>query len=63
MNIFHKGIHLDNHKSMVQWLDKYEVLKYCLKPNISQNKLIVSSWWQSGDIIQYGFMKSGQPLS
>ncbi|XP_014483426.1 PREDICTED: histone-lysine N-methyltransferase SETMAR-like [Dinoponera quadriceps] len=44
----------DNRKHSVQWLDKDKVPKHSL--NIHQEKLIMSIWWSSADIIHYSFV-------
>ncbi|XP_025157048.1 histone-lysine N-methyltransferase SETMAR-like [Harpegnathos saltator] len=53
----------DNRKRSVQWLDKDEVPKHSLKPNIHQKKLMVFVWWSNAAIIHYSFMKPNQSVT
>ncbi|XP_039309205.1 histone-lysine N-methyltransferase SETMAR-like [Solenopsis invicta] len=53
-----KSILLDNRKRTAQ-LDKDEVPK----PNIHQQKLMVSVWWSSDGVIHYNFTKPGESIT
>jgi histone-lysine N-methyltransferase SETMAR len=58
-----KWILYDNRKQSSQWLDPGEAPKQCPKPNVHQNKLMVTVWWSSAGVIHYNFMKPGTSIT
>ena len=58
-----KWILYNNRKRLASWLDKDETPKHSPKPNIHQNKLMVTAWWNSHSLIYYSFIEPGQSIA
>lgn len=54
-----KWLLYDNRKRSAQWLDQTEAPKHFPKPNLHQQKIMVSVWWFAGGIIYHKFLDQG----
>ena len=51
---------IDNKRRPAQWLDREEASKHFPKPNLHQEKVMVSVWWSVAGLTHYSFL--GKPL-
>ena len=58
-----KMIHFNNCKRSTRWLDKDEIPKHTLKPELYQKKLMVLVWRSSTGVIHYSFMRPGTAIT
>ena len=58
-----KWILYDNRRRSAQWLDKDEPAKHTPKPALHFRKTMVTVWWTAREVIQYGFLPTGQAIT
>ena len=46
-----------------QWLDQEEDPKHFPKPNLHQNKVMVTVWWSAADLTHYSFLNPGETIT
>lgn len=58
-----KWILYDNRRRSAQWLDRDEAPKHYPKPNLHQQKVMITVWWSSAGLIHYSFLKPGETIT
>ena len=52
----------NNWKQLVQWLDQEEAPKHFPKPNLHQEKVLVTVWWSAACLIHYSFLNPNKTI-
>ena len=48
---------------LVQWLDLGEAPKHFPKPNLHQEKVMVTVWWSAASLIHYSFLNPSETIT
>ena len=48
---------------LVQWLDRGEAPKHFPKPNLHQEKVMVTVWWSAASLIHYSFLNPSETIT
>ena len=52
----------NNWKQLVQWLDQEEAPKHFPKPNLHQEKVLVTVWWSAACLNHYSFLNPNKTI-
>ena len=53
----------DNQRWAAQWLDQEAAPKHFSKPNLHQEKVMVTVWWSGSCLIHYGFLNPSETIT